>query len=555
MGIFRYFRYITTNYPSCFTTIKKTYKNNNAASNSDTKGVECVLFDLNALIHPCFQEVFEYGSDVKVSFLLQQRKSGMTYQELEKMAFNLLTKKIEEHIYYIKPTKAIYIAIDGVAGSSKSNQQRQRRFKNALNPATNKYGFDPNSITCGTDLMDRLCKHIFFFIRRKKESDWKNLKVVYSDMYVAGEGENKLKLWIESEPYRSVTIVSPDGDVIMLALLLNKDEVYIFRQNVFTDIPGDYFFVDIMKLKTSLFFKLGGECVDKVLEQPQKVINDYVLFHFFIGNDFLPHMSSIEIDNKGIEMLYKCYNETFTESGYLIEERLSKININKNAFMTLVNKLASYEIKMLIDKCKKKVSWPDKILMDNILRTTEGNNLNFTQYRKDYYIKKLKFNHSDDNPAILEKQIKAMCEEYILGLNFVLRYYFRSIPTYSWHYPYHYSPLLVDLAKYAKEISFEPVFEVRPALSIYESLFGILPLQCFNLLPEEIVKGLDSKIKLDSDFSTDFTIDLDGKVYEYEGICILPFLSYDKIKRYFKNIKLTPERVDKLARRTKVYNF
>lgn len=63
------------------------------------------------------------------------------------------------------------------------------------------------------------------------------------------------------------------------------------------------------------------------------------------------------------------------------------------------------------------------------------------------------------------------------------------------------------------------------------------------------------KIQLDENFITDFEIDLDGKMYDYEGICLLPFLSYDKIKRYFKNIKLSEERVEKLIRRTKVYIF
>jgi translation initiation factor IF-2 len=75
----------------------------------------------------------------------EEKKLKMPYEELEKWAFNLVTKKIEEIVYYNKPTKAIYIAIDGVAGASKSNQQRQRRFKNATNPNTNPYNFDPNS--------------------------------------------------------------------------------------------------------------------------------------------------------------------------------------------------------------------------------------------------------------------------------------------------------------------------------------------------------------------------------------------------------------------------
>jgi 5'-3' exonuclease len=554
MGIFRYFRYLTNKHPQCYKTINKIYDiPRNTLSNENTKGVECVLIDLNALIHPCFQKVFDYGSSKPISFLLQEKKLKMSYDELEKWAFNLLTKKIEEIIYYTKPTKSIYIAIDGVAGASKSNQQRQRRFKNASNPSPNKYNFDPNSITCGTEMMDRLCKHVFYFIKRKKQFEWSKLKIYYSDMFVSGEGENKLKMWVENERLNSITIVSPDGDVIMLALLLEKSEVYVFRENIFDNIAGDYFFIDIIKLKNELFYKIAGSSLDR-LADPQRTIKDYVLFHFFIGNDFLPHIPSLEIANQGIETLYKCYNEC-ASVGFLIEQKLGRLYINKNVFVTLMENLAQYELKMLLEKYDKKCTWPDRLLADNIIRTEEGNKLDFDNYRKQYYIKKFEMPYCDDDKTILEKQIKTICEDYIEGLTFVLRYYFISIPTYSWNYPHHYAPLLCDLAKYAKKIDFNIEFVNNPSLNIYESLFGILPLPSFNLLPNEVVKSIGSKIKLDPSFLTEFETDLDGKMYEYEGISLLSFLTYDKIKEYFKSVKLTDEQKDKLNRRAKLYIF
>jgi len=554
MGIFRYFRYLTNKHPGCYTTIKKVHEvPRNTLSNKNTKGVDCVLFDLNAIIHPCFQKVFDYGSQ-PISYLMQEKKLKMSYEELEKWAFNLVTKKIEEIIYYTKPSKAIYIAIDGVAGASKSNQQRQRRFKNAKNPNTNPYNFDPNSLTCGTDLMDRLCKHIFFFIKRKKQYEWSQLKIFYSDMYVPGEGENKLKIWIEQQNYNSITIISPDGDVIMLALLISKNEVYIFRENIFDNIDGDYFLVDIIKLKTEIFYKIGGSSIDSLAE-PDKAIKDYVLFHFFIGNDFLPHIPTLEIANQGIETLYDCYIQNAKEGGFLIEERLTKTYINKKHFIGLLENLAKLEVKMLLEKHFKKCTWQDRILADNIIIGKDGPMVNFENYRKEYYTKKFKLQYNDDDPKLLEREIKCVCEEYIIGLLFVLRYYLKSIPTYSWNYPYHYAPLLTDLAKYSKDIDFDISFKVDHPLSIYESLFGILPFESFHLLPEEIREKLPVKLQLDENFITDFEVDLDGKMYDYEGICLLPFLSYDKIKSYFKNIKLSEERIDKLIRRTKVYMF
>lgn len=561
MGIFRYFRYITKKYPGCYTTIKKKYPvPQNTLENPDAKGVECVLFDLNAIIHPCFQKVFEYGTEPR--FLknpkmieLQRKKETMTYEELERWAFNMITKKMDEIIYYTKPTRVIYIAIDGSPGSSKSNQQRQRRFKNAANPHLGKFSFDPNSLTCGTELMDRLCKHIFFFIKRKKQHDWKSLRVIFNDMFVPGEGENKLKLWIESEPqYNSVTIISPDGDVIMLAMLLERDEVKVFRENIFDDIDGDYFFIDVIKLKELVYNQLRGACEQNLL-QPQRTIKDYVLFHFFIGNDFLPHIPSIEINNNGINLLYKCYNETCSKHGFLIEERLSEIHINKTSFTGLVKELAKYEIKLLIDKYNLKVTYPDKLLSSHMLRTDEGANLDFPNYRKSYYISKFKLSNGELDDDVLERQIKTICEEYIIGLTFVLKYYFREIPTYDWQYPYHYAPLLFDLAKYSDDFDFNISFTFKRPLNVYESLFSVLPVQSFSLLPSEVVDRLPDKIKLDPRFSVDFEIDLDGKMYDYEGVFLLDFLSYERVKKYFTNIKLSKEKNDYLISRAKVYSF
>ena len=561
MGIFRYFRYITKQYPSSYTTIKRCYKIPILTlSNPSTVGVDCVLFDLNSIIHPCFQKVFEYGKSESESLLktekmieIQNKKNNMTYEELERWAFNMVTKKIEEFIYYTKPTKAIYIAVDGSPGSSKSNQQRQRRFRNAKNPLTGRFQFDPNSLTCGTALMDRLCKHIYFFIKRKKQSDWSRLKIVFSNSHVPGEGENKLKLWIESEPqYKSITIISPDGDVIMLAMLIERDVVNVFRENIYEDIAGDYFFVDIIKLKTLIYDQIRGMSMTS-LTLPQQTIKDYVLFHFFLGNDFLPHIPSIEVNQGGISMLYKCYQENCTQNGFLIEERMSQIYICKSSFTKLVKLLATYEPKLLLDKYNTKTTYPDTLLSSHIIRSENGNQLDFKEYRRSYYAKKFQIDTPDENS--FERQVKAICEEYIIGLSFVLKYYFRKIPTYDWQYPYHYAPLLYDLAQYSESIDFNVVFQYRDPLSAYESLFSVLPRESFHLLPEEIVNHLPNNIKLDPCFSTDFEIDLDGKMYEYEGVNLVSSLSYERVKKYFKNIRLSEEHINYITKQMKVYIF
>ena len=159
--------------------------------------------------------------------------------------------------------------------------------------------------------------------------------------------------------------------------------------------------------------------------------------------------------------------------------------------------------------------------------------------------------------AVDEKQIEKVCHKYILGLVFVLRYYLKEIPTYGWNYTEHYAPLLTDLSKYSKTFDYDVHFDYKKPLNIYESLFGILPKQSFYLLPQNIVDGVynNNKILLDPSFINEFEIDLDGKTYDYEGVSLLPFLEYDKIKKYFLNVKLTDDQKDKLIRRTRIYSF
>ena len=96
-------------------------------------------------------------------------------EELEKWAFNSICSKIDELVRIANPTKCLYLAIDGVPGMCKQAQQRQRRFRSAMNNKNSESGsvalknFDPNCITTGTEFMMRLCSHIFNYIKKKKK--------------------------------------------------------------------------------------------------------------------------------------------------------------------------------------------------------------------------------------------------------------------------------------------------------------------------------------------------------------------------------------------------
>ena len=536
MGIFRLFRHITKRYSNSLICYKKQ------TGDVINISTDSCLIDLNAVFHPCCQVMYEYGNGEKTkSIFWSNKKKEMTPEEMELKAFNMICNKIDEIVRITKPTKFLYLAIDGVPGLSKQTQQRQRRFKSALSAKTstgNKYGFDPNCITTGTEFMERLSSHLFAFIKRKKRYEWKHLKIIYNDMHCPGEGEHKIIRWLETEKnVESCTIVSPDADLIMLSLTLhNLKKIYIFRENIFDDFDAEYFFVDINTLRTGILNDIKYQSIEYPFD-PKKVLKDYVVFNFLIGNDFLPHIHSLEITNQGIDILYSAYVDAVMEKGNLIEEKMKNIIFRKEAVVELMKNLAGLELKMLLDKHGRGYAkYPDKLIQKHMIVTSQGTNIEFDNFRKDYYITKL---HLQEE--YLESEIRRVCKEYMVGILFIARYYFKGIPTFSWCYPFHYAPLVSDLYTYCKDSDLKFEFNIDRPLSMYESLLGIFPPSSFHLLPSSVREGLKNKLLMDVDFLEDFEVDLDGCQQEYEGKCILPIVGYDKLKYLFSMVKLTQE--------------
>ena len=54
-------------------------------------------------------------------------------------------------------------------------------------------------------------------------------------------------------------IVSPDADLIFLAMATHNPNVWIFRENIFDDIPGDFFLVEIEKFKNCMLGRVKRE--------------------------------------------------------------------------------------------------------------------------------------------------------------------------------------------------------------------------------------------------------------------------------------------------------
>lgn len=532
MGVFRFFRFITQKYPECLIKLNGTYE---SCTPPQSKGIytDWLEFDLNSVFHPVAQKLYSYGtstqSNTRISLLKPTLNKQISQQDIpEKVLFSEICKRLQNIINIIKPQKGIYFAIDGVAGVSKQSQQRKRRFKSAQeNTDNNEKKFDSNVISCGTLFMERLSKYIDIFIQKQMENNpqWKNLNIIFNNQRVIGEGEHKSIHHMKQNPQYSYTIVSPDADLIFLSMGLNNPKIYIFRENIFDDMAAAFFMVSIEVFKKSVLTELKlNDITNK-----QLTIEDFIIYCFFIGNDFLPQIPSININNQGIENIFALYPIIIKEHGFISQKQNNNYTINKKAMKQLLLELSKQEHQMIINNIKKnKTKWPDKLLMKYTSYSPHKSiTIDLENYKKEYY--QQKFNGIDT---------KEISHEYLKGILFVTKYYLDKIPSYTWAYPYFYAPYFKELYEHIDSFDENMTFEESEPLTPLEQLLSIVPGKCSYLLPEPLrFLSTSAESPIIDMFPINFEIDLEGKKNEYECTILLPHIDPERLRDAFNEHK------------------
>ena len=320
---------------------------------------DCLYLDMNGIIHNCTHS----DSD------------SPTFRMTEDKMFIQIFNYIEHLFGKIRPQKLFFMAIDGVAPRAKMNQQRARRFRTALDAEKAKEkairdgvkmpsedAFDSNCITPGTEFMAKLTKHLKYFISKKvsEDADWQGIEVVLSGHEVPGEGEHKIMEYIRQakaqpdyDPNMRHCLYGLDADLIMLGLLshdphfcLLREEVTFGRQSqkkskelehqnfylMHLCIVREYLELEFQELKepSALPFPFDME----------RVIDDFILMAFFVGNDFLPNLPNLHINEGALALMFKVYKSVLPKAGGYINE-LGVINLERLAL--LLDELAEVE--------------------------------------------------------------------------------------------------------------------------------------------------------------------------------------------------------------------
>jgi len=507
MGIPSYFNHIIKNH-------KKIFK-----KKSTFNKIHNLYLDSNSIIYDAMQNI-----DNNIS----------NNTEYEKVLIQKVCLSIEEYIKDINPDEVL-IAFDGVAPLAKLEQQRQRRYKshfiknieNMIKKKNNeyvekKYDWNQSSITPGTDFMKKLDDNIKRYFKNPKKFKCENIIISCSDE--VGEGEHKIFNYMRNnkEKYENkVTFIyGLDSDLIMLSLihLYISDDIYLFRENpgydnVLNKIydKNELCIMNIKNLSLDIYDTLikgkhttylSNENIQNENIQNENIQNkiyDYILIYFLLGNDFMPHIPSLNIRTNGISIIIETYKSIFSKNETIYDGEKIKWNkmkklideLAKNEYDNLLNEYK------LLNKEKEKVFIPEDTkeeLHYFSLLPTKNREIEYyiDPFQKGWeyrYYKKL-FNLKINND--FRKQI---CNNYLEGLEWTMKYYTNGCVNYRWYYRYNYPPLLVDLIKYIPYFDVELVEENKNHVSKYTQLSYVLPGNSLNLLPEKIRNELLEKYK------------------------------------------------------------
>ncbi|KAK6523888.1 hypothetical protein TWF281_001854 [Arthrobotrys megalospora] len=352
MGVPKFFRWMSERYPAISQLIAE----------NRIPEFDALYLDMNGIIHNCTHK----DSD------------SPTFRMTEEKMFIAIFNYIEHLFGKIKPRKLFFMAIDGVAPRAKMNQQRARRFRTALDnekayqkalregvEMPKEDPFDSNCITPGTAFMAKLSHQLKYFINKKvsEDVDWQGVEIILSGHEVPGEGEHKIMEYIRLakaqpgyDPNLRHCLYGLDADLIMLGLLSHDPHFCLLREEVTFGRNNqkkskelehqNFYLMHLSIVREYLELEFQELKQPGVLSVPydfERVLDDFVLLAFFVGNDFLPHLPGLHINEGALTLMFKIYKKVLTKAkGYINDHG----QVNLESLGLVLDEMEEFEYKL-----------------------------------------------------------------------------------------------------------------------------------------------------------------------------------------------------------------
>ncbi|KAJ6995538.1 hypothetical protein NC653_018112 [Populus alba x Populus x berolinensis] len=371
----------------------------------------------------------------------------------------------------------------------------------------------------------------------------------------------------------------------------------------------------------------------------ERIVDDFIFICFFVGNDFLPHMPTLEIHEGAINLLMAVYKKEFRVlDGYLTDgckrqaerikrekaqarrgddaeppnqpeslvavarfqgsrlasaptpspyqddgthsqtsdvkgssvrrHKVARLSSTANIGAAIVEPENSLEIEVHENKEELKTKLKELLREKSDVFNSKNHGedkvkLGEPGWKERYYEQKFSAKTLEE----MEDIRRDVVLRYTEGLCWVMHYYYESVCSWQWFYPYHYAPFASDLKDLGQlDIIFELGSPFKPFNQLlgFSQQQGILSIYFISpqgshfylqkLLEKELTNIFCSshalpvhyrKLMTDPNspiidfYPTDFEVDMNGKRYAWQGIAKLPFIDESRLLAEVQKIEHT----------------